>query len=179
MARSARVTILFTDVVGSTELLERLGDEAGTDVLRRHFAILRRAVTSHGGREVKNLGDGLMVVFTDATAAARCAVAMQRGIARYNRTSMARLGLRVGVNTGTAQLDGGDYFGIPVVIAKRLCDRCEAGQVLATAGFGDEAGHDAQPLGELSLKGLSAPIAAVSLAWTETPLTVVPRRMAS
>src|SRR3954454_18800831 len=60
MTGTARVTIMFTDIVGSTALLERLGDQAGTELLRRHFGILRRAITTHGGREVKTLGDGLM-----------------------------------------------------------------------------------------------------------------------
>jgi len=86
MTSTTRVTIMFTDIVGSTALLERLGDQAGTELLRSHFAILRRAIAAHGGREVKALGDGHMVVFTDPASATACAAAMQRGVVRHNRT---------------------------------------------------------------------------------------------
>src|SRR5436305_5375351 len=75
-----QVTILFTDVVGSTELLDRLGDDAAHEVRRRHFALLREAVRDNGGREVKSLGDGLMVAFADARAARTCGDAMQRAV---------------------------------------------------------------------------------------------------
>ena len=177
MARSSRVTIMFTDVVGSTALLERLGDEVGTDVLRRHFAVLRRAVASHGGREVKNLGDGLMVVFTDPAAAARCAAAMQRAIARHNRTGNP-VGLRIGLHAGDTQREGGDYFGMPVVIAKRLCDLCESGQVIASTSVSASV-DDVEELGALTLKGMTSQITAASLRWSEAPLTVVARRVAS
>src|SRR5215216_184576 len=69
-------TILFTDLVGSTTLFDRRGDEAADAVRREHFAALRRAIAEHGGREVKSTGDGLMVTFSSAVAAVRCAVDM-------------------------------------------------------------------------------------------------------
>ncbi len=69
MANMTTVTLLFTDLVGSTEILDRLGDDAAEALRRRHFAILREAVTAQGGQEVKNLGDGLMVVFRSAVDA--------------------------------------------------------------------------------------------------------------
>src|SRR4051794_22055653 len=71
--RNEQVTILFTDVVGSTELFDRHGDHAAHELRRRHFALLRGAVRGHGGREVKNLGDGLMVAFASPPAAVECA----------------------------------------------------------------------------------------------------------
>ena len=178
MARSAWVTLLFTDLAGSTQLLEGLGDEAGTEVVRRHLCLLRRAVTSHGGREVKSLGDGLMVAFADPACAARCAAAMQRAVARHNRTAALALGLRVGLHAGHAQVDGADYFGIPVVIAKRLCDACRPGQVIASELTLAGAGHEVDQLGELTLKGLSGPIAAVGLRWNRSALADVSRRVA-
>ena len=77
---SGLATILFTDLVGSTRMLDRLGDQAGDELLRRHFGILRQAVAAHHGREVKNLGDGLMVTFDDPASGAACAASMQRAI---------------------------------------------------------------------------------------------------
>ena len=83
-------TILFTDVVGSTELSQRLSPEAADEVRREHFSILRQAIAEAGGTEVKNLGDGLMVVFASASAALACAVAMQQGVERDNRSRSTR-----------------------------------------------------------------------------------------
>src|SRR4030095_4482810 len=72
------VTVLFTDLVGSTELLQRVGDEQAHRVLRTHHRLLRDAVAVHGGQEVKWTGDGLMTTFTSSADAVRCAVAMQQ-----------------------------------------------------------------------------------------------------
>lgn len=76
------VTLLFTDLVGSTELLAQLGDEQMQAVRRRHFALLGEAVAAHGGQVVKSLGDGIMATFSSASDAVGCAVVIQRGVAR-------------------------------------------------------------------------------------------------
>ena len=88
------VTVLFTDMVGSTALASSLAPDAADELRRRHFAILRQAVAEAGGTEVKNLGDGLMVVFSSSSAALSCAVAMQRAIDRDNRAYDHSVGLR-------------------------------------------------------------------------------------
>ena len=80
------VAILFTDIVGSTALSQRLSAEVADEVRRGHFSILRRAITESAGIEVKNLGDGLMVVFSSASAALGCAVGMQQGVERATET---------------------------------------------------------------------------------------------
>ncbi|MFN2562995.1 MAG: AAA family ATPase [Jatrophihabitans sp.] len=169
MSRTVSTTFLFTDLVGSTRMLERLGP-AGDELLRRHFTLLRSTLTAHGGREVKNLGDGLMVTFATPAAGAACAAAMQRAIAQHNATSAAEfaLSLRVGVHSGDAVSDGDDYFGMPVVIAKRLCDRCDSGQVLVSEAVRDVAGAaglEFADMGSLWLKGLSDPVPAAALDW--------------
>ena len=93
---SENVAILFTDVVSSTELSQRLSTEAADEVRRGHFSILRQALAEVSGTEVKNLGDGLMVAFTSTSAALSCAVAMQQGVERENRAHELAIGLRVG-----------------------------------------------------------------------------------
>src|ERR1700761_1390504 len=94
------ITALFTDLVGSTELSSRL-DQQRADVFRReHFSLLRRAVAASGGREVKNLGDGLMVVFSTPSAGLACAIAMQQLVEENNRSSPEQAGLRVGLSGG-------------------------------------------------------------------------------
>ena len=89
-------TFLFTDVVGSTALLDRLGDHVAHAFRRRHFALLRGAIQEHGGSEVKSLGDGLMVAFTDARAAVACAVAVQRAVALCGDPMSLRIGIDMG-----------------------------------------------------------------------------------
>jgi class 3 adenylate cyclase len=162
-------TILFTDQVGSTELSQRLSAEAADEWRREHFSILRQAIAEAGGTEVKNLGDGLMVVFTSAAAALACAVAMQQGVERDNRNREHSVGLRVGLSGGEVSREDDDYFGDPVVEAARLCATCESGQVLATdvvrAMAGRRSRHECQALGELSLKGLSDPVETVEVIW--------------
>ena len=125
-------TILFTDVVGSTELSQQLSAEAADEVRRGHFSILRQAVAESGGTEVKNLGDGLMVMFASASAALACAVAMQQGVERDNRDRNLSVGLRVGLSGGEVAREDDDCFGDPVVEAARPVRLCEGGQVLAT-----------------------------------------------
>ena len=158
--RREHVAILFTDVVGSTELLDRLGDEAAHDVRREHFARLREAVREHDGREVKSLGDGLMVAFEHAPAAVACALAMQRAV----RGCDEPLGLRIGIAAGEAVREGDDYFGRPVIVARRLCDAARGGDVLVSESLHElltgSAAQRVKPLGPLSLKGLREPVAA-------------------
>src|SRR5688500_11573236 len=95
------VAILFTDLVGSTEVLDRLGDDAAEELRRTHFSLLRRAVSDAEGTEVKTLGDGLMVTFASPVRAVSCAVEMQRAIAEHNRAEPGQsLQVRVGLHVG-------------------------------------------------------------------------------
>jgi class 3 adenylate cyclase/ATP/maltotriose-dependent transcriptional regulator MalT len=165
------VTLLFTDLTGSSALLRRLGDEAGEDLRRRHFGILREAVAETGGQEVKNLGDGLMVVFDSAVAASSCAISMQRAIERHNATGGSPLGVRVGIHVGEPIRDEDDYFGAAVVVAKRLCDAAGAGQILASSlvrGLvSSRSGFAFVPVGDLSLKGMDEPVSAFAVEWRD------------
>ena len=162
-------TILFTDQVGSTELSQRLSAEAADEVRRGHFSILRQAIAESGGTEVKNLGDGLMVVFGSATAALACAVAMQQGVERDNREREHSVGLRVGLSGGEVSRENDDYFGDPVVEAARLCATCEKGQILVAdivrATAGRRTPHTFSSRGGLELKGLAEPIETVEVGW--------------
>lgn len=122
---SSPVTFLFTDLVNSTELLQRAGDEQAQRIFQAHHRLLKRCVAAHGGEEVKWLGDGLMTVFASPADALHAAVAMQQAARR--RAAGERLAIRVGLHVGEALRDESDYFGTAVVIARRLCDQ---GQVV-------------------------------------------------
>ena len=162
-------TILFTDVVGSTELSQRFSPDAAEEVRRGHFSILRQAIAEAGGTEVKNLGDGLMVMFASASAALACAVAMQQSVELDNHNREHPVGLRVGLSGGEVTREDDDCFGDPVVEAARLCALCESGQVLAADWVRLTAGrrgrHAYRSLGQLTLKGLSDPLETVEVAW--------------
>jgi DNA-binding SARP family transcriptional activator len=167
---SGVITFLFTDLVGSTELLERLGEDAAEELHRTHFGLLRRAVSDAGGQEMKSLGDGLMVAFSSPLAALRCAIAIQEAIASHNRAHPEKaLRVRVGVHSGEPVQQEDDFFGTAVVVANRLCDRAEGGQILASglvAGLvGSRGGIRFASVGPLLLKGLAVPVPTVAIGW--------------
>lgn len=176
-------TVLFTDLVDSTRLSTSLSADAADNLRQRHFSLLRGAVASHGGTEVKNLGDGLMVVLPGPSAALDCAVDMQRAIARSNVGTEVALSVRIGVATGEATAEDGDFFGEPVVEAARLCAAAGGGQILTTAlvraTLGRRAAHRLDLVGELELKGLPEPVEAWEVHWAptaETPAVPLPAR---
>jgi class 3 adenylate cyclase/tetratricopeptide (TPR) repeat protein len=183
---SENVTVLFTDIVGSTALASSLAPDAADDVRRGHFAVLRQAMVEAGGTEVKTLGDGVMVVFGSASAALSCAVAMQQAIEREGRRRELALGLRVGLSSGEVSHEDDDYFGEPVIEAARLCDRCVSGQVLAAdivrLTAGRRSRHDSRSLGPLDLKGLPDPVETVEVLWEPLgdpcPVVPLPARLA-
>jgi class 3 adenylate cyclase/tetratricopeptide (TPR) repeat protein len=176
---SGVVTILFTDLVGSTELLARAGDEEAQRIFRAHHDLLAEAATAHGGEEVKWLGDGLMVAFASAADAVRCAIAMQQDGRRPVHGE--HLAIRVGLNAGETLKDASDYFGLPVVVARRLCDRAEAGQILcADVAAGLLMGRPEfafTDLGKLDLKGVPQPVSAFAVHYEVGTGELVPSRL--
>jgi class 3 adenylate cyclase/tetratricopeptide (TPR) repeat protein len=172
---SAPVTLLFTDLVNSTELLQRAGDEQAQRIFQAHHRLLKRCVAAHGGEEVKWLGDGLMTVFASPADALRAAVAMQQAARR--RAAGERLAIRVGLHVGEALREESDYFGTAVVIARRLCDHGQAGQILcSTLVSGLLAGHQAfsfRDCGPLALKGVTAPVAACEVLYQQDQPTAL------
>ena len=144
------------------------GGEA--EALRQaHFAALRGVVSATGGTEVKNLGDGLMVVFSSPSRALACAVGMQQAIDVYNARGPIPLSIRVGVSTGEAVEENDDYFGTPVIEAARLCARADGGHILATdlvrMLVGRNTPFEMVALGPLELKGLPDPVETVEVVW--------------
>jgi class 3 adenylate cyclase/tetratricopeptide (TPR) repeat protein len=177
------VAVLMTDLEGSTAMAQRLGPVAAEEVRVEHFALLRGALERTGGREVKSLGDGLMVVFDGAAQSLACAAQMQQAVEARNRRAEEKLGVRIGVSLGDATFDDGDYYGDAVVEAARLCDRASGGQVIVTDVVyrlgGSRDGHAFESLGGLELKGIAEPVQAFELRWEPSPVTgiVLPERL--
>jgi hypothetical protein len=172
------VTLLFTDVVGSTALMSRLGERAADAVRRDHMARLRRAINAVGGHEVKTTGDGVMAVFPSARAALECAIAMQRNEARRPAGEVA-VEVRIGVAAGEVDVEGGDYFGVPVVEAARLCATAGPAEILTTDMVrrlvASRGGFPLQGRGPATLKGLCEPVEVWSVDWSATtPVIPVP-----
>jgi class 3 adenylate cyclase len=161
---------VFTDVVSSTQMLESLGDDRADKLRRLHFRILRSTVAPFRGREVKSLGDGLMVVFRSSVDALKCAVQMQRAIDRHNeRHPSGALQIRIGVHVGESVEEEGDYFGTPVVVAKRLCDKARGGQILVSGTIrslvGSRGNLSYRDCGAIELKGITQPMPAHEVVW--------------
>jgi class 3 adenylate cyclase len=168
-APTQTVSMLVTDLVGSTAMAARIGPSAAEELRTEHFALLREALEQTGGREVKNLGDGLMTVFDSARQSLSCAVAMQQSVETRNRQAGEPFGVRIGVSLGDVTVEEGDYFGQAAVEATRLCAEAEGGQIVVNALVRQVAGAREddrfRSLGGLELKGLSEPLDAFELQW--------------
>ena len=125
------VTLLFSDIEGSTRLLERLG-EGYAEVLDEHRRIVRGAVAAHGGHELRTEGDAFFVVFARAGDAVRAAVAAQRELAASAWPGGVAVRVRMGLHTGEPRVVGRDYVGIDVHCAARICSAAHGGQVVVS-----------------------------------------------
>ncbi|HYT80172.1 MAG TPA: adenylate/guanylate cyclase domain-containing protein, partial [Actinomycetota bacterium] len=156
------VTFLFTDIEGSTRLLQELGDRYAM-AREEHAAILRRAIDADGGVEVSTAGDSFFVAFPSPVAAVRAAVAAQRGLATHDWPPGPPLRVRMGLHTGEGVPAGGDYVGMDVNRAARIADSAHGGQVIlsdATRCLVEHAlpdGASLRDLGEHRLKDIVHP----------------------
>jgi class 3 adenylate cyclase len=133
-APDGTVTILFSDIEGSTALNERLGDVRWHELLRAHHAVVREQVRAHGGFEVKSQGDGFMVAFPSARRALHCARAIQGAIDSYlGEHPDGPIRVRIGLHTGEAIRDQADFYGRNVVLAARIADAARGGEILASS----------------------------------------------
>jgi class 3 adenylate cyclase len=178
------VSVLITDLVGSTRLESRVGPVVADQLRVEYFTILQGAIEAAAGREVKNTGDGLIAVFDGAGAAVTAAVAIQQRFERRNRSARERMMVKVGLSAGDATVEEGDYFGMPLIEAARLCDKCTGGQILATqlvSLLAGGRGHEFTSVGGLELKGLPEPLESVEVVWSrqaEGWLLPLPARLA-
>ena len=133
-APDGTVTILFSDIEGSTQLNERLGDVRWLELLREHHAIVRDQVHEHGGFEVKAQGDGFMIAFPSARRAVQCARAIQRAIdSQLGDHADTPIRLRIGLHTGEAIREEADFYGKNIVLAARIADKAGGGEILASS----------------------------------------------
>jgi class 3 adenylate cyclase len=162
-------TILFTDVEGSTSLTQRLGDARGREVLREHERITREALKSHGGTEVKTMGDGFMASFSSATRALECAIAMQRAFAAHDdEHPETPLRVRIGLNAGEPIAEAADLFGTAVNLAARIAAQAAGGEILVANVVRELAagkGFLFADRGETALRGFEDPVRLFEVRW--------------
>lgn len=177
---ASTATVVFTDLVGSTALRARLGEEQADALQGIHDGILTARVEANGGRVLKRTGDGMVAVFPAASDALTATVQIQQAIVRYNRRpdALAELSIRVGLSTGDVSWKAGDCFGTPMVEAARLEAAAAGGQILCSdfvrmmaRGRG---GHEFSDIGFLELKGLPDPLAACEVVWSPAPELAFP-----
>jgi class 3 adenylate cyclase len=169
-------TVIFTDIVGSTNITQRLGDEAAMELLRYHDSTVRSALEACNGREVKHTGDGIMASFASAASAVRCAAQIQRELAKGESPRKDhRLQARIGAAAGEPVERNNDIFGTTVQLAARLCAHAEPEQILvsnvvAELCIGKQLAF--RPLGQVTLKGFDEPVHVHAVEWPNEEATV-------
>jgi class 3 adenylate cyclase len=175
------VTILFTDLASSTALTQRLGDAQAQELLRAHNAIVREALSAHGGSEIKHTGDGIMASFATASGALECAVAIQRAVVARNEeaagggveppaSSFEPLAIHVGLNAGEPVAEDEDLFGTAVQLARRICDAAHAGEILVSNVVRELSagkGFLFADRGAAALKGFEDPVRLYEVRWRD------------
>jgi adenylate cyclase len=171
-APSGMVTILFTDMEGSTSLTQRLGDAKAQALLRAHNDVIRGALKSHGGAEIKHTGDGIMASFSTASKALDAAIAIQRAFAARNEeTADEATRVRIGLNAGEPVAEEHDLFGTAVQLAARVCAQADAGQILVSNVVRELAagkGFLFSDRGDATLRGFEDPVRLYDVSWRET-----------
>jgi class 3 adenylate cyclase/pimeloyl-ACP methyl ester carboxylesterase len=154
-------TILFTDLVGHTQMMRRLGDEKGRGVLREHESITRDVLKQHGGAEVKTMGDGFLASFPSVTRAVECALALQQAFAERSESADEPLAVRVGLNAGEPIEEDGDLFGETVILAARIAAMAQGGEILASMAVRELCagkGFLFADLGDHAMRGFEDPV---------------------
>jgi class 3 adenylate cyclase len=171
-------TVLFTDIHASTALTQRLGDIDAMRVLRRHDEVVRDALRTSGGLEVKHTGDGIMASFTSVARAVECSIRIQQRIAGHIAEQPDEaFRVKIGLAAGEPVTEGDDLFGAAVQLAARLCDQAGADGILVSAAVRDLCiGKTFGFLehGELTLRGFEEPVRAYTVHWNNDLLRGAP-----
>jgi class 3 adenylate cyclase len=161
----AQRTLFFSDIVGSTQLVEAIGDAAWHDLVAWLDGSLRQCFATHAGEEVDHAGDGFFVAFPDSKSALECAIDIQRKLAEHRRAHGFAPKLRIGLHATSASQSGGSYRGRGVHEASRIAALAGPDEILASretvpAGF---AFSDPR---EVPVKGIAKPVEVVKIDWT-------------
>jgi adenylate cyclase len=167
LTADGQVVIVFSDIEGSTELNDTLGDREWVKLLEQHNKLFYTHVDEHGGHVVKTQGDGFMIAFADAGQAVRCSVGVQQAL-RDDPERWDEIRVRMGVHMGTSVRRGDDLFGRNVAMAARVAGLAEGGEILVSEPVHDAldglAGIRFDPPREVELKGLQGTYTVYAVA---------------
>jgi class 3 adenylate cyclase len=167
------MTILFSDIKGSTAYAEKKGDVEYMAMINRHNTILFPVIEAEGGRVVKTIGDAILACFQDPIGAVKAGVGMQRALVedRKGREEIDQIHIRVGLHTGLGLIKDGDVFGDVVNAASRVQHQADVEQVLITDVLleaAKSAGFECARMGRAQLKGKDEPIDLYAVAWSDS-----------
>ncbi|MCR4377420.1 MAG: adenylate/guanylate cyclase domain-containing protein [Rhodospirillales bacterium] len=167
------VTVLFTDIAGSTAMTQKLGDAGAQQVVHAHNVIVRDAILTFAGKEIKHTGDGIMASFPNAVAGVEAARDMQRHTKAHNLAHPELpLGLKIGLNAGDPIAEDDDLFGTTVQLAARIVDKAKAGQILVSGsvhGLSQGKNLRFERFGDLEMKGFDESMTVYLAPWEDTP----------
>ena len=161
--------IMFTDIEGSTDISTSHGDDVAVGLVRRHNDVVREALDSFGGREVKHTGDGLFASFVSVTKAVEATIDIQRSSARRSEDG-PKLAIKIGLSAGEPVEDSRDLFGAAVNLAARICAHAQGGQTLVAGTVKDLAigkGIHFVGQGAIGLKGFPDPVPIYEVEWEQ------------
>jgi len=166
---SALRVILFTDIVGSTAMTQRLGDDAAVNILEHHNTAVRGALQKNGGREVKHTGDGIMASFVSVAGSVRSAIEIQRSLEEHNQANPDEaLHVRIGLCAGEPVEQDADLFGASVQLAARICDHAQTAEIQVTRTVEElclgKGFHFCNPQ-DVTFKGFDEPVKIATVIW--------------
>jgi class 3 adenylate cyclase len=161
--------IMFTDIANSTDITNRLGDNAAFTLQRAHHGIIRQALREHEGREVDHAGDGFLSCFGSVFKAVECAISIQRALLKFNGASPpAPIQVRIGLGAGEPVADGDALFGSTINLTARICARSQPEQILAAPVVRDLCAGKLftfKEHGQVDLKGFPEPVLLHEVDW--------------
>src|SRR4051794_19194907 len=174
------ITVMFTDLKGSTAYFEKYGDAAGLIMVHHCNSLLSDAVTRHGGRVIKTIGDAVMAAFEDQAEAVQAAIEMQQAITADNagKAESQRILVRVGINHGPGIVKSDDVFGDVVNVASRVESAAAPEQILISdtlyRGVSANTNFEIRPMGKFALKGKAEERDLFEVAWRKQAEPVAP-----
>jgi len=166
------ITVLFTDIAGSTAMTQTMGDEGAQLVVRAHNRVVREALSNNAGKEIKHTGDGIMASFNRTSDGVDAAIEMQRETARHNQEHPdLPLHLKIGLNAGEPISEDNDLFGTVVQLSARIVDKASADQVFVSSiirGICSGKDYKFTNQGGFEMKGFGEEIVLYEVMWDET-----------
>jgi adenylate cyclase len=171
-AQTGPITVLFTDIAGSTAMTQALGDAGAQEVVRAHNRIVRAALTAFNGREVKHTGDGIMASFNKVTDGVDASIQMQRETMQHNAQNPdLPLHLKIGINAGEPIVEDNDLFGTVVQLSARIVDKAKADQIFVSEivrGICTGKSYQFQSKGGYEMKGFDGPMTLYEVMWGDS-----------